>query len=53
MAKKITELVAEVAAPKWGDYCIDVCAAPGGKSLHLADKLEGSGFVEVPVLQFS
>ena len=24
-------LVAEVAAPKWGDYCIDVCAAPGGK----------------------
>ena len=46
MAKKITELVAEVAAPKWGDYCIDVCAAPGGKSLHLADKLEGSGFVE-------
>ena len=39
-------LVAEVAAPKWGDYCIDVCAAPGGKSLHLADKLEGSGFVE-------
>ncbi len=39
-------LVAEVAAPKWGDYCIDVCAAPGGKSLHLADKLCGSGFVE-------
>ena len=39
-------LVAEVAAPKWGDYCIDVCAAPGGKALHLADKLEGSGFVE-------
>ena len=39
-------LVAEVADPKWGDYCIDVCAAPGGKSLHLADKLSGSGFVE-------
>lgn len=39
-------LVAEVAAPKWGDYCIDVCAAPGGKSLHLADKLQGSGYVE-------
>lgn len=39
-------LVAEVAAPKWGDYCIDVCAAPGGKSLHLSDKLNGSGFVE-------
>ena len=39
-------LVAEIAAPKWGDYCIDVCAAPGGKSLHIADILRGSGFVE-------
>lgn len=39
-------LVAEIAAPNWGDYCIDVCAAPGGKSLHLADKLQGSGYVE-------
>ncbi|MCD8337935.1 MAG: 16S rRNA (cytosine(967)-C(5))-methyltransferase RsmB [Lachnospiraceae bacterium] len=39
-------LVAEIAAPNWGDYCIDVCAAPGGKSLHIADKLMGSGYVE-------
>ena len=39
-------LVAEIAAPNWGDYCIDVCAAPGGKSLHIADKLSGSGYVE-------
>ena len=39
-------LVAEAAAPGWSDYCMDVCAAPGGKSLHLADKLKGSGFVE-------
>ena len=39
-------LVAEVAAPNWGDYCLDVCAAPGGKSLHLASKLQGSGYVE-------
>ena len=39
-------LVAEVADPKWGNYCIDVCAAPGGKSLHLSDKLAGSGYVE-------
>lgn len=39
-------LVAEIAAPKWGDYCIDVCAAPGGKSLHLSDMLRGSGHVE-------
>lgn len=39
-------LAVEAAAPKWGDYCIDVCAAPGGKSLHLSDKLCGSGYVE-------
>ena len=39
-------LVCEIAAPNWGDYCIDVCAAPGGKSLHLADRLKGSGYVE-------
>lgn len=39
-------LVAEMAAPKTGDYCIDVCAAPGGKSIHLAEKLAGSGMVE-------
>ena len=35
-----------MAAPKQGDYCIDVCAAPGGKSLHLADLLGGTGMVE-------
>lgn len=39
-------LVGEIAAPRWGDYCIDVCAAPGGKSLHISDKLQGSGYVE-------
>ncbi|MDO4312985.1 MAG: 16S rRNA (cytosine(967)-C(5))-methyltransferase RsmB [Eubacteriales bacterium] len=38
--------VAEWAAPKKGDYIIDVCAAPGGKALHMADKLEGTGHVE-------
>ena len=39
-------LVAEVAAPKKGDYVIDVCAAPGGKSLHMGDKMEGYGTVD-------
>ena len=39
-------LVAEIAAPNWGDVCLDVCAAPGGKSLHLSEKLMGSGYVE-------
>ena len=39
-------LVAEVADPKKGDYVIDVCAAPGGKSLHMGDKMEGYGTVD-------
>lgn len=38
--------VAEWADPKEGDYVIDVCAAPGGKAIHMAEKLEGSGHVE-------
>ncbi|MFR3321218.1 MAG: hypothetical protein ACLTSZ_08810 [Lachnospiraceae bacterium] len=38
--------LAEIAAPNWGEYCIDVCAAPGGKALHIAEKLMGSGYVE-------
>lgn len=39
-------LVAEVADPQKGDYVIDVCAAPGGKSLHVGDKMEGFGTVD-------
>ena len=39
-------LVAEVANPQKGDYVIDVCAAPGGKSLHVGDKMEGFGTVD-------
>jgi len=39
-------LVSELAGLKEGDYVIDVCAAPGGKSLHMAEKLNGSGHVE-------
>lgn len=39
-------MVAEIAAPEKGNYIIDVCAAPGGKSSHLAEKLEGTGMVE-------
>ncbi len=30
---------------KEGDTIIDVCAAPGGKSLHAADRLKGTGSV--------
>lgn len=38
--------VAHAVDPKKGDYIIDVCAAPGGKSSHLAELLDGSGMVE-------
>lgn len=39
-------MVAHTADPKPGDYIIDVCAAPGGKSTHLAEMMRGTGMVE-------
>lgn len=39
-------LVAEAAGVKDGDRVIDVCAAPGGKAVHIAEKLNGTGLVE-------
>ncbi|MFV0529231.1 MAG: 16S rRNA (cytosine(967)-C(5))-methyltransferase RsmB [Lachnospiraceae bacterium] len=39
-------LVGEIADPKRGDYVLDLCAAPGGKALHLADKMLGFGTVD-------
>ena len=38
--------VALAGNPQPGDYVIDVCAAPGGKSLHIAEILGRSGMVE-------
>ena len=38
-------LVIEAAGIRHGDTVIDVCAAPGGKALHAADKLAGTGQV--------
>lgn len=39
-------LAARAASPKPGDLVIDLCAAPGGKSLHAADLMNGQGMVE-------
>lgn len=38
-------MVAHAAGIKKNDLVIDVCAAPGGKSLHIAQLLEGTGKV--------
>ena len=39
-------LVCEATAPRTGDTVIDVCAAPGGKAVHMAEMLRGTGSVE-------
>lgn len=39
-------LVSEAAGLREGMRVLDVCAAPGGKSLHAAEKLHGTGMVE-------
>lgn len=39
-------MVAEYADVKEGNYVIDVCAAPGGKSTHIAELLNGTGMVD-------
>lgn len=39
-------LVTEIAQPKRGDYVIDLCAAPGGKALHMADRMGDFGMVD-------
>ena len=39
-------LVGHIANPKESDMVMDVCAAPGGKALHVAELLNGTGHVE-------
>ena len=38
-------LVCECAGIKYGQTVIDICAAPGGKTMHAATKLQGTGKV--------
>lgn len=39
-------LAVKATEPKEGDRVLDVCAAPGGKAMHVADLLTGTGYVE-------
>lgn len=45
-------MVAEYADVAKDQYVIDVCAAPGGKSAHVAEKLAGTGMVEARDVTF-
>ncbi|MDG4655885.1 16S rRNA (cytosine(967)-C(5))-methyltransferase RsmB [Ectobacillus antri] len=38
-------LVARALGPEPGDYVLDTCAAPGGKTSHIAERLLGTGRV--------
>ncbi len=38
-------LVAEAVDPKAGEKVLDCCAAPGGKTMHMAEKMEDRGEV--------
>ncbi len=38
-------MVGEIAQPRQGDCVLDVCASPGGKSIHVAQMMNGTGEV--------
>ncbi|MDQ0227655.1 16S rRNA (cytosine(967)-C(5))-methyltransferase RsmB [Metabacillus niabensis] len=38
-------LVARALNPQPGELILDACAAPGGKSTHIAERMQGSGIV--------
>lgn len=43
--------VTELLDPQPGERILDLCAAPGGKSSHIASRLNGKGFLlsnEIP-----
>ncbi len=46
-------LVKYAAAPKPQDIVLDVCAAPGGKSLHIAEALGAGGHIEARDISYN
>ena len=41
-----SSLAAQAASIESGNFVLDVCSAPGGKAMHAADLLRGTGMVE-------
>lgn len=48
-----SQLLIELAGIKPGDKIIDMCAAPGGKSIHAADKAGNQGCVDARDLTYN
>ncbi len=46
-------LVKYAALPKAGQRVLDVCAAPGGKSLHIAESLGPEGYLEARDISYN
>lgn len=42
-----SSLAGDAAGIKGGESVLDVCGAPGGKSLHIADLLKGTGMIKI------
>lgn len=45
MQDESSMLVAEIVNPKSNMHVLDACAAPGGKTMHMAERMQGKGTI--------